>query len=117
MTGLERNADVVYMASYAPLFARINYTQWAPDMIWYDDAESYVSPDYYVQKMYSNNTGDYTLSSIVKENENKVYQTVSYDRETGDIIIKISNPYESNQKVKLSFDDSFKLTGKAGFER
>lgn len=116
MTGLERNADVVYMASYAPLFARINYTQWAPDMIWYDDAESYVSPDYYVQKMYSNNTGDYTLSSIVKENENKVYQTASYDRETGDIIIKISNPYESNQKVKLSFDDSFKLTGKADVE-
>lgn len=116
MTGLERNADVVYMASYAPLFARINYTQWAPDMIWYDDAESYVSPDYYVQKMYSNNTGDYTLNSIVKENENKVYQTVSYDRETGDIIIKISNPYESNQKVKLSFDDSFKLTGKADVE-
>lgn len=116
MTGLERNADVVYMASYAPLFARINYTQWSPDMIWYNDAESYASPDYYVQKMYSNNTGDYTLNSTVAENEDKVYQTVSYDRETGDIIIKISNPYEANQRVKLLFDDSFKITGEADVE-
>ncbi len=60
MTGLERNADVVYMASYAPLFARLNYTQWAPDMIWFDDASSYVTPTYYVQSMYMNNNGEIT---------------------------------------------------------
>ena len=66
MTGLERNADVVYMASYAPLFARLNYTQWAPDMIWFNDVASYVSPTYWVQSMYMNNNGDYTLKKHSK---------------------------------------------------
>lgn len=116
MTGLERNADVVYMASYAPLFARLGYTQWSPDMIWFDDAESYVSPTYYVQSMYSNNIGDYTLESSVSQSSEMVYQSVSYDLETGDIIIKIANPYEHLLKVKLSFDADFKLTGKADIE-
>lgn len=116
MIGLERNADVVYMASYAPLFARLGYTQWSPDMIWFDDAESYVSPTYYVQSMYSNNTGDYTLKSSVSQNTETAYQSVSYDLDTGDIIIKIANPYEHILKVKLSFDAGFKLTGKADIE-
>lgn len=71
MTGLERNADVVYMASYAPLFARLNYTQWAPDMIWFNDVASYVSPTYWVQSMYMNNNGDYTLKSTVNDNYEK----------------------------------------------
>lgn len=116
MTGLERNADVVYMASYAPLFARENYTQWAPDMIWFDDAESYCSPDYYVQSMYSNNSGDYTLKSSVTGNEDKAYQSVSYDSSTGDIIVKIANPYENTKRVKLDFDNSFNLSGAADVE-
>lgn len=114
MTGLERNADVVYMASYAPLFARLNYTQWSPDMIWFDDAESYVSPDYYVQSMYSNNSGDYTLKSSATEK--KVYQSVSYDKETKDIIIKIVNPYEYTERVKFSLDSSFTVIGEADIE-
>ncbi len=113
MTGLERNADVVYMASYAPLFARINYTQWAPDMIWFDDAASYVSPDYHVQSMYSNNNGDHTLKSTAKESEGKVYQSVSYDNETKDIIIKIVNPYDYTERAKLSIDSSFTVAGEA----
>ncbi|MBQ2664136.1 MAG: hypothetical protein IJG16_08330, partial [Clostridia bacterium] len=116
MTGLERNADVVYMASYAPLFARENYTQWSPDMIWFDDAESYCSPDYYVQSMYSNNSGDYTLKSTVTGNEDKAYQSVSYDGSTGDIIVKIANPYENTKRIKLDFDDSFNLSGAADVE-
>ncbi len=37
MTGMERNADIVYMSSFAPLFARWNFTQWKPDMIWFND--------------------------------------------------------------------------------
>ncbi len=116
MTGLERNADVVYMASYAPLFARENYTQWSPDMIWFDDAESYCSPDYYVQSMYSNNSGDYTLKSTVTGNEDKAYQSVSYDNNTGDIIVKIANSYENTKRIKLDFDDSFNLSGAADVE-
>lgn len=53
LTGVERNADVVVLASYAPLFARLGFTQWAPDMIWFDGETSYATPNYYVQKMFS----------------------------------------------------------------
>lgn len=110
MTGLERNADVVYLVSYAPLFARIGYTQWNPDMIWYNDAESYGTPTYYVQSMYSNNNGTYTLKSDAK-NDYKVYHTESYDVKTGDIIVKISNPNEFEQRISLNVDESFDISG------
>ena len=50
MTGMERNADVVAMASYAPLFAHAEGWQWTPDMIWVDNLRSYGTPNYYVQK-------------------------------------------------------------------
>ena len=114
MTGLERNADVVYMASYAPLFARLNYVQWAPDMIWFDDTTSYGSPNYYVQQMYSTNNGDYTLQTeaVKGPTESKIYQTVSYDTETNDVIVKIANPFDHAQKAKLTFD-GFTLSGTA----
>ncbi len=61
MTGMERNADVVVMKSYAPLFGRLGYTQWSPDLIWFDGKSAYGSPSYYVQKLYSLYTGDYAL--------------------------------------------------------
>ena len=53
MTGLEKNCDVVLMASYAPLFARLGYVQWQPDLIWFDGKKAYGTPSYYVQKLYS----------------------------------------------------------------
>ena len=113
LTMVERNADVVVMASYAPLFARLNYTQWSPDMIWFDDADSYVTPTYHVQSMYSNNSGDYTLKSEGSSEADGVYQSVSYDVETGDIIIKIANSRDYTKRAKFTFDDSFKLSGTA----
>ncbi|MDI6100962.1 alpha-L-arabinofuranosidase C-terminal domain-containing protein [Actinoplanes sp. NEAU-A12] len=58
MTGLERNADVVKMASYAPLLANIDNVQWKPDMIWFDNDESWGSTSYQVQKLFMNNVGD-----------------------------------------------------------
>lgn len=63
MTSLEKNADVVALASYAPLFAREGYTQWYPDLIGFNNTTAYGAPDYYVQSMYSNNMGTYTLEN------------------------------------------------------
>ncbi|MEU4619916.1 alpha-L-arabinofuranosidase C-terminal domain-containing protein [Actinoplanes sp. NPDC023801] len=63
MTGLERNADVVKMASYAPLLANIDNVQWKPDMIWFDNDESWGSTSYQVQKLFMNNVGDKVLPS------------------------------------------------------
>ncbi len=63
MTGLEKNADIVKMASYAPLFAKLGSNQWAPDMIWFNSALAYGSPDYHVQSMFSNNNGSRLLKT------------------------------------------------------
>ena len=57
MTGLERNADVVTMSSYAPLFGHVDAWQWTPNLIWFDNLRSYGTPNYYVQKMFSVNRG------------------------------------------------------------
>ncbi|MFC7528276.1 alpha-L-arabinofuranosidase C-terminal domain-containing protein [Actinoplanes sp. GCM10030250] len=65
MTGLERNADVVKMASYAPLLANIDNVQWRPDMIWFDNDESWGSTSYQVQKLFMNNVGDRVVPSSV----------------------------------------------------
>ena len=54
MTGLERNADVVNMASYAPLLAHVDAWQWRPDLIWFDNLTTIGTPNYYVQKFFSN---------------------------------------------------------------
>ena len=61
ITGLLRNADVVTMTSYAPLFAKFGHTQWTPDLIWFDNENSYGSPSYYVQQMYGTNRPDHVL--------------------------------------------------------
>jgi alpha-L-arabinofuranosidase len=61
MTGLERNADVVRMASYAPLFAHVDGWQWTPDLIWTDNLRVCGTPNYYVQQLFSLNRGDVVL--------------------------------------------------------
>ncbi|MFF5426717.1 MULTISPECIES: alpha-L-arabinofuranosidase C-terminal domain-containing protein [unclassified Streptomyces] len=63
MTGLERNADVVKLASYAPLLADVDKNQWRPDMIWFDNNRSWGSTSYEVQKLFMNNTGDRVVPS------------------------------------------------------
>jgi alpha-L-arabinofuranosidase len=61
MIGMERNADVVAMASYAPLFVNENDRRWSPDMIPFDAKSSYGIPSYYVQKLFSENRGDVVM--------------------------------------------------------
>ena len=101
LTGVERNADVVVLASYAPLFARLGYTQWTPDMIWFDDATCFPSPSFLVQKMYSGNMGDYVVenrmdgdafsSDLRRQN---IFHTVSYDSSENELIVKLVNPWD-----------------------
>jgi alpha-L-arabinofuranosidase len=61
LTGVERNADVVRMSSYAPLLSNYNAWQWAHDMIWFDNTSVVRTPSYFVQKLYSTNAGTHTL--------------------------------------------------------
>ena len=73
LTGLERNADVVRMASYAPLFAHTEAWQWTPNLIWVDNLNLSRTPNYYVQQMYSRNRGDAVLPLEMKGNPSTVY--------------------------------------------
>ncbi len=70
MTSLEKNADIVALASYAPLFAREGYTQWYPDLIGFNNSTAFGAPDYYVQSMYSNNLGSYTVENRTINHDN-----------------------------------------------
>ncbi|OPJ57552.1 alpha-L-arabinofuranosidase C-terminal domain-containing protein [Clostridium oryzae] len=102
LTGIERNADVVVLACYAPLFARLGYVQWSPDMIWFDGEHSYGSPSYYVQKMYSTFMGTDVLQVINDEEE--IPFNVSYDKEEQAVIVKLVNTTEHTVHVKLDSD-------------
>lgn len=67
MTGLERNSDLVELASYAPMFANEDHVQWAPDMMWFDNDESWGSVNYYTQQMFMTNVGDEVVPSTHSE--------------------------------------------------
>ena len=102
MTGLERNSDVVTLASYAPLFAKIGSTQWYPDLIWFDNTTVYGSPSYYVQKLFSLNRGDVVLPTEVSATN--LFATASRDNRTGDVILKVVNPTAAATETSIRLE-------------
>lgn len=108
MTGLERNADVVNMASYAPLLAHVDGWQWSPDLIWFDNLQSYGSPNYYVQKLFSNNRGSYVvpveMNKQVMAGQDSLYASACIDKGTNELIIKIANTLGKGQSVSINLD-------------
>ncbi len=100
MTGLERNADLVRMATYAPLFAHVEANQWHPDLIWFDNAEVMRTPNYYVQQLFANNPGTRVLP-IATQNGPEIYTSATLDEPTGEVIVKIVNRSAEPRKVKL----------------
>ena len=113
MTGLERNADVVSMCSYAPLLAHVNRWQWTPDLIWFDNLSSFGTANYYVQKLYANNAGSKTIS--IKSNgenltgKNDLYATASIDEKANEIIIKLVNTSAEAQSIDLNINGLAKV--------
>lgn len=109
MTGLERNADIVRMASYAPLLAHKDAWQWRPDLIWFDNLTTMTTPNYHVQKLYANNKGHYTLPIMVNGShvagQDSVYASAVVDTTSTTLIIKITNA----KSLKQSID--FKING------
>jgi alpha-N-arabinofuranosidase len=108
MTGLERNADVVNLTSYAPLMAHEDAWQWTPDMIWFNNLQAYGSANYYVQKLFSTNKGT-DLISITKDGkpltgENNLYASAVKDLNTKEIIIKLVNTSSQAQDVSINFE-------------
>lgn len=90
MTGFERNADVVRMASYAPLFGRIGYTQWTPDLIFADNHSVMLTPSYYVQSLFAHNLPTYTLETE-REEDGDVFISAGFDEKSGEYILKLVN--------------------------
>ena len=107
LTGLERNADVVRMASYAPLFANTEAWQWTPDLIWVDSLNLYATPNYYVQQLFSRNRGDEVLPvkldgiETAASGVQNFYASATWDDQTGEIILKAVNPGAAAKTVDL----------------
>ena len=116
MTGLERNADVVYQATYAPLFAHVEGWQWRPDLIWFDNLSSVRSANYYVQQLYGLNKGTHVLSLTENgktvKGENGLYATACFDKHTKSYIVKIANTSNEEKEITVTFNGLKKL--KAG---
>ena len=116
LTGVERNADVVVLASYAPLLARMGYTQWSPDLIWFDGRRSYCTPSYYVQELFSKYRGSRTLQAeldcgSMEEIEAKLFVSAVED-EAGKLIIKLVNGSENDYAVSLEGEWVQRIVGK-----
>lgn len=105
MTGMERNAEVVTMASYAPLFAHIDGWQWTPNLIWVDNLNIYGTPNYYVQKLFANHRGDVILPvKLEGVDKKKLYASATRDDATGEVIVKIVNGENKAEEVKLTLE-------------
>jgi alpha-N-arabinofuranosidase len=100
MTGLERNADVVRMASYAPLLANVDAWQWKPDAIWFDNLRSYGTPNYYVQKLFANNVGT-RIVPVTPQADGGLYTSASLDERSGEVIVKAINYASTSRPAEI----------------
>lgn len=111
MTDLERNADVVDMATYAPLFAHVDGWQWRPDMIWYDNTRMFKTVSYYVQQMYACNKGTNVLPLTMngkavagQESQDGLFASAVVDKQKGEVIVKVANTSDKTQEVTLNLN-------------
>jgi alpha-N-arabinofuranosidase len=97
MTGMERNADLVRMTCYAPLFGHEHTWQWRPDLIWFDNLNVYGSVNYYVQKLFSLNSGTNQLTPKVEDvpsldgKKKALNVSSTLDKNTSEVILKAVN--------------------------
>ncbi len=110
MTGLERNADVVQMATYAPLFAHVEGWQWRPDLIWFDNLHTVRTCSYYVQQLYSLNKGTNVLPLTMnkqsvsgQEGQDGLFASAVWDNDEQAYIVKIANTSDASQPISLVF--------------
>ncbi|MDD4637300.1 MAG: alpha-L-arabinofuranosidase C-terminal domain-containing protein [Bacteroidales bacterium] len=110
LTSVERNGDVVSMASYAPLLAKEGHTQWNPDLIYFNNTEVKPTVDYYVQQLYGQNAGNEYLTSRIKLSDNRepvknrIAASVVRDSKSGDVIIKLINMLPVSVKSTLNLE-------------
>ena len=108
MTGLERNAEVVTMTSYAPLMAHVDGWQWTPDLIWFDNLRAYGTPNYYVQKLYATHRGTHVLALAdgagqPLTGQDSLYASAVADREAGAYYVKVANTAGAERALDVRF--------------
>ncbi|GAB1415765.1 alpha-L-arabinofuranosidase C-terminal domain-containing protein [Paludibacter sp.] len=112
MTGLERNADIVHMCTYAPLFAHVDAWQWHPDMIWFDNLNMVKTPNYYVQHLYGHNVGT-NIASLTIDNkpitgQDGLYASAVFDKKLNGYIIKIVNTDNQSKEIQINLQNKNK---------
>jgi len=116
MTGLERNADVVQMASYAPLLAHVDAWQWRPDLIWFDNLRSVGTPNYYVQQLFAGNKGTQVVPALADGNlvagKDSLYSSATIDKKNNTVIIKLVNTSAKAMPVNLEIKGKVNAAGK-----
>lgn len=115
MTGLERNSDIVIMASYAPLFVNVipGGMQWPSDLIGYDAMSSYGSPSYFAQVMFSNHLGDKILRTTLDSENPRLFESATYDSRTHHIFLKLVNASSLSQPVEIQLNGAAHVAGRA----
>ena len=101
---VERNADVVVMTSYAPLFARKNTNNWNPDLIYFDNERPFLTCSYYVQQMFGQSSGDYFYGDCVnfdRADDNLLGQSVVLDTQSRKLFLKVCNAGENAAKATI----------------
>jgi alpha-L-arabinofuranosidase len=114
LTGVERNAEVVYLATYAPLLAHVDAWQWNPDLIWFDNLAIVKTPNYYVQQLYSHNKGTNVLPLTWNEQpltgQNGLYASAVYDKAQNCYIIKVVNVEREPKEITITLSGLKKKT-------
>lgn len=115
MTGLERNSDIVIMASYAPLLINVNpgASQWVPDLIGYDAVHSYGSPSYYAQAMFSNHLGNEVLKSTLMHAPQLFFYSATCDTTKRMLYLKLVNASSKPQPLDIQLAGEDRLQGTA----
>ena len=111
MTGLERNADIVHMATYAPLFAHVEGWQWRPDLIWFDNLDVVRTSSYYVQQLYSTYKGTNVLPLTMNgkpvtgaDGQDGLFASSVINAKNGQVYVKVANTSSSSQFVSVKFE-------------
>jgi alpha-L-arabinofuranosidase len=117
MTGLERNADIVRMASYAPLFAHVEAWQWRPDLIWFDNLRTVGTPNYYVQKLFATNKGTQVVPLLYKGDilagKDGLYASAVIDAPSKKLLLKIVNTSAAPIQLEIQLEGAAAAKGQA----
>ncbi|HEX4284808.1 MAG TPA: alpha-L-arabinofuranosidase C-terminal domain-containing protein [Terracidiphilus sp.] len=115
MTGLERNSDIVMMASYAPLFVNVNPggMQWPSDLIGYDALSSYGSPSYYAQVMFGTHLGDTIMNGTLDAANLRFFESATYDSKSHHLFLKLVNASSVSQTVRIKLAGATKVRPRA----